>query len=117
MATNGCSITTGSTKLPLQSSNSSNLDPESITPELSEDYSSLLNKGIHESTLQSMWKKVAELVTTDGMIVPIPGEKACLDRMVASRSRQVPHVVRATKKSVFKCNGQCQMYNTNFVPM
>lgn len=35
--------------------------------------------GIHETTLQSMWKKASELVTTDGMIVPVLGEKDCLD--------------------------------------
>ena len=81
-------------KLPLQSSNPNVSDP---VIELSEDYSSLLNKGIHESTLQGMWKKAAKLVTTDGVIVPIPGEKNCLDLMVASHSGQVPHV----KKGVF----------------
>ena len=47
------------------------------------------------------------------MIVPIPGEKDCMDRMVASRSGQVPHIVRAVKKGVFKCDGQCQMHNTH----
>ena len=60
-------------------------------------------------------EKAAELVTTDGMIVPIPGEKDCLDRMVASHSGQVPHVVCAIKKGVFKCDGQCEMHNTHKV--
>ena len=61
-------------KLPLQSSNPSMCASDPVI-ELSEDYSSLLNKGIHETTLQGMWKKAAELVTTDGMIVRVPREK------------------------------------------
>ena len=33
--------------------------------------------------------------------------------MVASRTGQVPHVVRAIKRGVFKCDAQCQMYPTH----
>ena len=58
-------------------------------------------------------KKAVELVTADGMIVPVPRIKDRLDRMVASRSGQVQHVVCAVKKGVFKRDGQCQMHNTH----
>ena len=73
----------------------------------------MLGKGVHESTLQNMWKKATELVKNEGMIVPIPGEKDSIDRMVASRRGQVSHVVRAIKRGIFKCDGQCQMYSTH----
>ena len=56
--------------------------------------------------------KRQQLVKKDGMVVPIPGEKDSIDCMVASCTGQVPHVVRAIKRRVFKCNGQCQMYST-----
>ena len=97
-------------KLPLEPNGTGQTDSNHT---LSKDYSPLLDKGIHETTLRNIWKKAAELANTDGMIVPIPGEKACLDRMVASRSGQTPHTVRAIKKGVLKCDGQCQMYTTH----
>lgn len=86
---------------------------DEVEVQLSCGYETLLNKGIHESTLGGIWKKASRLVNTDGMIVPIPGsDSSSQDRMVASTSGTTPHIVQKQKKGGFKCDTQCPMYSS-----
>ena len=63
----------------------SNVDDLEV--QLSCGYQGLLSKGIHKSTLSGIWKKASRLLTTDGMIVQVPGnDSSSPDRMVASTS-------------------------------
>ena len=65
----------------------------------------LLEGGLHETTLKSIWRKAHELVHTKGMIALVPGKDSnCLDRMVANTTGSMPHLVSVMK------NGACKKY-------
>ena len=68
-----------------------------------------LDKGI----LDSIWKKVAQLVHSKGFIMPIPGDfVGSKGRMVASSSSMSPHMVTVGQKNdcLFICDRHCPRY-------
>ena len=91
-----------------QACSGAQIDVEEV--QLSCGYKDLLNKGIHESTLNGIWKKASRLVA---MIVSVPGnDSSSHDRMVASTTGTTPHIVQKQKKGGLKCDTQYPMYSS-----
>lgn len=92
----------------IDSAGSDNDEAGMCPASLSEGYEKLRDKGIHEATLAGIWKKAAQLVHKESMILPVPGNVGSLDRMVASTGGTQPRMVVSLKNSLFKCD--CPMF-------
>ena len=81
--------------------------------QLSCSYDSIVDlSGIDRSILESMWKKAAEIVHSEGYITTIPGDSGGTGRVVAGFSTSVPHIVTPGWKSTstFCCDAKCTRY-------
>ena len=54
----------------------------------------LLPDHSNDAVIQAIWKKAGELFIQPGLVVPVPGAAASLNRMVASKSGDAPHFVK-----------------------
>ena len=62
---------------------------------------------IATSTLEDIWNKAANLVSTPGLITSVPGQGSSNIRMDASVNLGEPHYVTERSGGQFVCNGSC----------
>ena len=79
----------------------------SLSSSLSVDYTAFAETSrIPLTCLQGIWNKAAELIATEGAIVPAPG---CDDgaKFVLSYRGKKPHLVTPKKSDLFACDSDC----------
>ena len=69
------------------------------------------NYRIATSTLEDIWQKAGQLVTTPGFITLVPGQAAdSSNRMVGSSSGGEPHYIVRKNSGQYICNGLCPRF-------
>ena len=69
------------------------------------------NLSVPLASLEGIWIKAAELVSSSNSIVPAPGHPPEA-KMVASRSGSRPHLVTKGKDGLFHCDSECANYRS-----
>ncbi len=68
---------------------------------------------IATSTLEDIWQKAGQLVTTPGFITLVPGQAAdSSNRMVGSSNGGEPHYIVRKNSGQYICNGLCPRFGT-----
>ena len=80
--------------------------------QLSVNYESVINTEIiPTNSLKDMWMKAKKLLSTPGLVVPVPGQPCSQNRMVASKHNE-PHHIACKSSGQFVCSGICPRYST-----
>ena len=80
--------------------------------QLSVNYESVINTEIiPTNSLKDMWIKAKKLLSTPGLVVPVPGQPCSQNRMVASEHNE-PHHIACKSSGQFVCSGICPRYST-----
>ena len=99
----------------VQRNDDSEVEDTDTCSHLSASYKDLLLPDhSNDAVIQAIWKKAGELFIQLGLVVPVPGADASLNRMVASKSGDAPHFVKTppTLTGQFICDDRCLNYKT-----
>ena len=100
------------TKAPATAAYSFNSQPQSCESLSAELHCLSIPLNMPHPALEGIGRKAAELLATDGAIVPAPGHSPD-SRMVLSRTGKRPHLVTPKKSGAFSCDDQCPQYQSS----